>query len=84
MRKKFSVEYLQDLSQLDEVLEAEAIYRCRTHDFDRAIRYLDRYWQLTQELIGQADVWDAIQRLADVLVVQGTMDADQVRTVLQS
>jgi hypothetical protein len=84
MRKKLGIRYLRDLSGLDEFKEAEVIYRCRTQDLDKAILHLDRYCTQTQELIQKPDVWRAIRKLAKVLVVKGTMDADQVRTVLQS
>jgi hypothetical protein len=59
-------------------------YRCKTHDLIKAIIHLDRYWKQTQALIRQPDVWRSIKKLAERLVVEGTMGADQVRQVLQS
>jgi len=81
-RRKLGVRYVRELCGLDEVREAEVIYRCRTRDFEKAIVHIDRHWQMTRDLVGQPNVWCAIRELASVLVVKGTMDVNQVRAAL--
>jgi hypothetical protein len=82
VRRQTGVRYLREFSELDEFREIEVVYRCKTHDFDRAISYLDKHSKMTRDLISQLDVWRSIRKLAKVLVVQGSMDADEVKAVL--